>query len=331
MIRPHSGEPTRHRFAASDCAWVAQATLAECLVIQTTTKIGGERQRAWWQPGRTRSGIDLRRDVRVTWSGALRHDAYGQQVVLTADSVTVRAGSSYGNQVGFTGRYLDVESGLWYFRARMYSGALGRFISRDPLGSPIECGLPLSIASLFKLDVQQLKNCDMRGKSLYCFLNDNPQSNDPLGLGETDVSGSGISNATPSVPLNPPANLGATVDFNIIHDCTADPVSITFGAAVVTGVTSVNIAGQKYTLTARVTGGPVKKVSPCSPGGLSGYQKQCVDIVIDVFGEVENTVPAIQGFGAGVKANVKLGSAPGTVCCPCVCVDPTAAAIDNGL
>src|SRR5271156_797646 len=61
-------------------------------------------------------------------------DAYGQQTVLAADSVTVRPASSYGNQIGFTGRYLDGESGLWYFRARMYSGSLGRFIGRDRKG-----------------------------------------------------------------------------------------------------------------------------------------------------------------------------------------------------
>jgi len=34
----------------------------------------------------------------------------------------------------FTGRRLDPETGLYYYRARYYSSALGRFISADPLG-----------------------------------------------------------------------------------------------------------------------------------------------------------------------------------------------------
>jgi len=62
-----------------------------------------------------------------------RYDAYGQRIVLAGDGVTLRWGSSHGNQVGFTGRYLDKETGLWYFRARYYSGSLGRFVNRDPL------------------------------------------------------------------------------------------------------------------------------------------------------------------------------------------------------
>jgi uncharacterized protein RhaS with RHS repeats len=50
-----------------------------------------------------------------------RYDAYGERTVLAANGTTVLVGSNYGNQVGFTGRYLDSETGLYYFRARYYS------------------------------------------------------------------------------------------------------------------------------------------------------------------------------------------------------------------
>jgi RHS repeat-associated protein len=35
---------------------------------------------------------------------------------------------------GFTGRQFDPESGLYYYRARMYDPSLGRFTTRDPIG-----------------------------------------------------------------------------------------------------------------------------------------------------------------------------------------------------
>ena len=46
----------------------------------------------------------------------------------------VLTGTAEDNNYGFTGRYLDDETGLWYFRARYFSDELGRFINRDPLG-----------------------------------------------------------------------------------------------------------------------------------------------------------------------------------------------------
>ena len=42
--------------------------------------------------------------------------------------------SSIGNPYGFTGRRFDTETGLWYYRNRMYSAKLGRFLQRDPAG-----------------------------------------------------------------------------------------------------------------------------------------------------------------------------------------------------
>ena len=63
----------------------------------------------------------------------VRYDTYGQRTVLAADGVTTRSASSYGNQRGFTGYYLDAETGLYYARSRMYSAGLGRFMGRDPM------------------------------------------------------------------------------------------------------------------------------------------------------------------------------------------------------
>ncbi|MFN3233155.1 MAG: RHS repeat-associated core domain-containing protein [Alphaproteobacteria bacterium] len=39
-----------------------------------------------------------------------------------------------GNPFRYTGRRLDEETGLYYYRARYYSPALGRFLQTDPIG-----------------------------------------------------------------------------------------------------------------------------------------------------------------------------------------------------
>jgi RHS repeat-associated protein len=42
--------------------------------------------------------------------------------------------SAVGNPYFFTGRRLDFETGLYYYRARMYSPDMGRFLQTDPIG-----------------------------------------------------------------------------------------------------------------------------------------------------------------------------------------------------
>ncbi len=42
--------------------------------------------------------------------------------------------SAIGNPSMFTARELDEETGLYYFRARYYDSAKGRFLERDPEG-----------------------------------------------------------------------------------------------------------------------------------------------------------------------------------------------------
>ena len=61
------------------------------------------------------------------------YNAYGVRTVKNPANVVI-AKSVVGNDRGFTSYKLDGETGLYAARARMYSGKLGRFASRDPSG-----------------------------------------------------------------------------------------------------------------------------------------------------------------------------------------------------
>jgi RHS repeat-associated protein len=58
------------------------------------------------------------------------YSAYGERTVEGSGN----GRSTIGLTTAFTGRALDEETGLYYFRNRMYSGKEGRFVSRDPMG-----------------------------------------------------------------------------------------------------------------------------------------------------------------------------------------------------
>jgi RHS repeat-associated protein len=59
-----------------------------------------------------------------------RYTAFGERTILSATGAT-RSTSLVNNQVGFTARYHDADTGLLDFRFRQYDARLGRFISRD--------------------------------------------------------------------------------------------------------------------------------------------------------------------------------------------------------
>ena len=63
-----------------------------------------------------------------------RYDAYGEVSVYDGGWVYQGSSSIVDNPYLFTGRRLDDETSLYYYRARYYSPSLGRFVQRDTLG-----------------------------------------------------------------------------------------------------------------------------------------------------------------------------------------------------
>ena len=94
-------------------------------------------------PGRIGFGGCIKRQQRE-YVRAYSYDVFGAVKVhtgdraddtwLTDDDATNGDASQYGNPYRFTGRRYDEETGLYYYRARMYAPAIGRFMQTDPIG-----------------------------------------------------------------------------------------------------------------------------------------------------------------------------------------------------
>ena len=61
------------------------------------------------------------------------YDVFGKPLIKNQAGAIISS-SSLGNRYLFTGREFDSETGLYHYRARAYSPALGRFLQRDPIG-----------------------------------------------------------------------------------------------------------------------------------------------------------------------------------------------------
>jgi RHS repeat-associated protein len=80
------------------------------------------------------AGAFVERYAYDVFGGCVVHvDAGNDLTWMTADDDTAPQ-SAIGNPFLFTGRQYDPETGLYYYRARMYSPALGRFLQTDPIG-----------------------------------------------------------------------------------------------------------------------------------------------------------------------------------------------------
>jgi RHS repeat-associated protein len=95
------------------------------------------------------------RDIISSDGSLLNHVSYN-----SFGQVSERTNSTYSFLYGYTGREIDEETDLNYYRARYYDSSIGRFITQDPIGF------------------------NAGDTNLYRYVNNNPINLiDPLGLG----------------------------------------------------------------------------------------------------------------------------------------------------
>ncbi len=128
--------------------------------------------------------------IQVSTAGVLTYlhaDRQGS-IIATSDSTgTVTNKSKYspfgenapvGTTFGFTGQRYDAETGLYYYKNRHYSSAIGRFLQTDPIGYGIkldDCGCGCSCSS-----PSPTKQASV---NLYGYVGNDPLNNvDPRGL-----------------------------------------------------------------------------------------------------------------------------------------------------
>lgn len=79
-------------------------------------------------------------DANGTLVERVEYDSYGLPTFLDAAGNTI-AQSAVGNDILFTGREYDAESGTYYYRARSMNPKVGRFMQKDPLMCIYQCNL----------------------------------------------------------------------------------------------------------------------------------------------------------------------------------------------
>jgi RHS repeat-associated protein len=85
--------------------------------------------RCYYQTNHQGSTIAVSRQD-ASLEAAYGYDAFGRSSASLA-----------GNQFRYTGRRLDPETGLYYYRARYYSSNIGRFLQTDPIGTKDDLNL----------------------------------------------------------------------------------------------------------------------------------------------------------------------------------------------
>ena len=202
------------------------------------------------------------------------YDAYGSISTYSANGLPAMGNSLIKNPYTFTGREYDEESGLYYFRARLYSPTSGRFLSEEPLG--------------------------IDGPNLYWYALNNPMNFiDPTGLFGFALQTSGAFGAS----NRPEASTGSVVEVS-----SGFAVSVEEGGVVAKGIISAGTGSQIRGITGgaglsiTIFGGDVSTL-----GGAGTAETTVVGIFS--FTKLKNDKGKTVGYSLGTPFGKGLGFA----------------------
>ena len=157
----HDGNETIAEYNGADGALI-QRFIYGPGVDERIALVRADGQREFYHLNHQGSTVGISDDTG-TLTNSFSYDPFGHSI-----------DSSDGNPYRFTGRRLDPETGLYYYRARYYSPELGRFLQADPLGYG-------------------------DGMNMYAYVGNSPVVfTDPQGLKRTSQSGIPIPSSKPN-------------------------------------------------------------------------------------------------------------------------------------
>jgi RHS repeat-associated protein len=129
-------------------------------VDQLFARVGADGTVAWLLTDHLGS-VRLVTDGSGVVKDTITYDAYG--------NITSETDPSWGGLYKWSGRQVDVETGLQYNRARWYDPTTGRWTSQDPLG------FKAGDSNLYRYAQNApLKSTDPSGRSIYVITGANP-------------------------------------------------------------------------------------------------------------------------------------------------------------
>jgi len=240
------------------------------------------------------------------------YNAQGQFHIFNASGTDITSsGTAIANDLLYTGRNYDYETGNYFYRARYYNPELGRFISRDPLS-----GAEFS-----------------QGTNLYAYCRNNfLNASDPTGMWEVTITvgwgyagqvNFGVNDG--NFNLGVAAGLGEGADVSYSGATSEQPTSLGVTGSVEEGVGKAEslggeveaksaltsdgvqgIYGASVTGSVSTIGGPVKGVDDQVSGTL-GYESNAATGVVTPITDFSTSANVGEGAFAGAKLNINFG------------------------